>query len=91
MFKKFAFAVGLAAACATASAAGVEVIDLATAPAALAPAVPPASTAQANVVVPAEYTVSSELPEPEVFLMMLVGLLLIGVRASHVSHEKFEQ
>lgn len=31
----------------------------------------------------------SELPEPEVFLMMLVGLCLIGYRASRVSDEKF--
>ena len=33
---------------------------------------------------------SSELPEPEVFLMMLVGLVLIGYRASRVSDEKFK-
>lgn len=32
----------------------------------------------------------SELPEPEVFLMMLVGLCLIGYRASRISDEKFE-
>jgi hypothetical protein len=32
----------------------------------------------------------SELPEPEVFAMMLVGLLLIGYRATHHSTEKFE-
>jgi hypothetical protein len=32
----------------------------------------------------------SELPEPEVFLMMLVGLCLIGYRASRHSDEKFE-
>lgn len=32
----------------------------------------------------------SELPEPEVFLMMLLGLCLIGYRASRVSTEKFE-
>jgi hypothetical protein len=31
----------------------------------------------------------SELPEPEVFLMMLVGLCLIGYRASRDSDEKF--
>jgi hypothetical protein len=32
----------------------------------------------------------SELPEPEVFAMMLVGLILIGYRASRVSNEKFK-
>jgi hypothetical protein len=33
----------------------------------------------------------SELPEPEVFAMMLVGLILIGYRASRDSSEKFEK
>lgn len=32
----------------------------------------------------------SELPEPEVIVMMLVGLVLIGYRASRDSSEKFE-
>jgi hypothetical protein len=32
----------------------------------------------------------SELPEPEVFAMMLVGLILIGYRASRDSSEKFD-
>jgi hypothetical protein len=32
----------------------------------------------------------SELPEPEVFAMMLVGLVLIGYRARRDSDEKFE-
>ena len=32
----------------------------------------------------------SELPEPEVFAMMLVGLVLIGYRASRDSSEKFD-
>lgn len=31
----------------------------------------------------------SELPEPEVFAMMLLGLVLIGYRASRDSDEKF--
>lgn len=31
----------------------------------------------------------SELPEPEVFAMMLLGLVLIGYRASRDSSEKF--
>lgn len=33
----------------------------------------------------------SELPEPEVFAMMLVGLILIGYRASRDSSEKFKK
>lgn len=32
----------------------------------------------------------SELPEPEVFAMMLLGLVLIGYRANRHSDEKFE-
>ena len=32
----------------------------------------------------------SELPEPEVFATMLVGLILIGYRASRDSNEKFK-
>ena len=32
----------------------------------------------------------SELPEPEVIAMMLVGLVLIGYRASRDSSEKFQ-
>ena len=32
----------------------------------------------------------SELPEPEVFAMMLLGLVLIGYRASRDSNETFK-
>jgi hypothetical protein len=32
----------------------------------------------------------SELPEPEVFAMMVVGLILIGYRARRNSNEKFK-
>lgn len=32
----------------------------------------------------------SELPEPEVFAMMLLGLILIGYKASRDSSEKFK-
>jgi len=35
-------------------------------------------------------TVMSELPEPEVFAMMLVGLILLGYRARRDSDEKFK-
>lgn len=45
------------------------------------------STMFATAVLPAPE--ASELPEPEVLAMMLVGLLLIGYRASRDSDEKF--
>ena len=32
----------------------------------------------------------SELPEPEVFAMMLLGLVLLGFRASRDNNEKFK-
>ena len=56
-------------------AAGVRTADLSPAPH-NQPITPPASM--------------SELPEPEVLAMMLVGLVLIGYRASRDSSEKFE-
>jgi hypothetical protein len=43
-----------------------------------------------DVVVPPSPSMS-ELPEPEVFAMMLVGLILIGYRASRDSSEKFKK
>lgn len=45
-------------------------------------------TARQDIVTPPSHM--SELPEPEVFLMMLVGLVLIGYRASRDSSEKFK-
>ena len=48
------------------------------------------STLQRNEVVVPPPPWLSELPEPEVFAMMLVGLVLIGYRASRDSSEKFE-
>lgn len=56
-------------------AAGVRTADLSPAPH-NQPVRPPTSM--------------SELPEPEVLAMMLVGLVLIGYRASRDSSEKFE-
>jgi hypothetical protein len=56
--------------------ASMRVADLSTVPRNEVVAPPPASM--------------SELPEPEVFAMMLVGLILIGYRASRDSSEKFE-
>jgi hypothetical protein len=47
----------------------------------------PASARTGLVALQAEM---SELPEPEVFAMMLLGLVLIGYRASRDSDEKFK-
>lgn len=57
------------------SRAGLRVADLSTLPR-NQPVTPPASM--------------SELPEPDVLAMMLVGLVLIGYRVSRDSSEKFE-
>lgn len=57
-------------------AAAVRVADLSVVPGDAAVVAPPSSM--------------SELPEPEVFAMMLVGLLLIGYRATRHSSEKFK-
>jgi hypothetical protein len=48
------------------------------------------STVNHNEVVAPPSPSMSELPEPEVFAMMLVGLILIGYRASRDSSEKFK-
>jgi hypothetical protein len=48
------------------------------------------STVNRNEVVAPPSPSMSELPEPEVFAMMLVGLVLIGYRASRDSSEKFK-
>jgi hypothetical protein len=48
------------------------------------------STVNHNEVVAPPASSMSELPEPEVFAMMLVGLILIGYRASRDSSEKFK-
>lgn len=48
------------------------------------------STVTRNEVVAPPSTSMSELPEPEVFAMMLVGLVLIGYRASRYNSDKFK-
>ena len=47
-----------------------------------------APTARDEIVLPPANM--SELPEPEVFAMMLLGLILIGYRAGRDSSEKFK-
>lgn len=46
-----------------------------------------AVTGHNDIVTPSSHL--SELPEPEVFAMMLVGLVLIGYRAGRDSSDKF--
>jgi hypothetical protein len=76
-----------------ANAAQAAVIDLATGnDAGSSP--PPravhdlAVTGHTHIVIPPSHL--SELPEPEVFAMMLVGLILIGYRAGRDSSDKFK-
>lgn len=93
--KQFALAAALAlATCGAAQGAVVELSSDGLVPV-LAPAVSAAGLTPADLAV-IESSVAlapagkmSELPEPEVFAMMLVGLCLIGYRASRVSDEKF--
>jgi hypothetical protein len=78
-----ALAIGLS------SIAQAKVIELVPEPGARpvqSSAVDPASNRQAYALP----TVISELPEPEVFAMMLVGLILLGYRARRDSNEKFK-
>jgi hypothetical protein len=95
--KKFALAAALALTFSgSAHAAAIELVPQPVsqpAPAVVQPRPQPriadlAVTPHAAVVVPPGGI--SELPEPEVFLMMLVGLVLIGYRASRDSDEKFK-
>ncbi|MES2324713.1 MAG: hypothetical protein V4633_20840 [Pseudomonadota bacterium] len=50
--------------------------------------VPALATAPGSNLLPSAQL--SELPEPEVFAMMLLGLVLIGYRASRESDETFK-
>lgn len=47
-----------------------------------------AVTSHTHIIIPPSHL--SELPEPEVFAMMLVGLILIGYRAGRDSSDKFK-
>jgi len=47
-----------------------------------------AVTGHTHIVTPPSHL--PELPEPEVFAMMLVGLILIGYRAGRDSSDKFK-
>lgn len=78
-----------------ANTAQAALIDLDRAPGNGAQAIPApqpvhdlAVTAHTYIVTPPSHL--SELPEPEVFAMMLVGLILIGYRAGRDSSDKFK-
>jgi hypothetical protein len=72
------------------SAAQAAAVDLDTTHAIRAHRIADVSTVGRTEVVAPPSPSMSELPEPEVFAMMLVGLILIGYRASRDSSEKFK-
>lgn len=87
--KRYALAAALAFC--LGSPAQASLIDLHTGAAATATQQPVRNlsvTQRQDVVTPPSHM--SELPEPEVFAMMLLGLVLIGYRASRDSSEKFK-
>ena len=88
------FALTAALAIGLSGIAQAKVIDLApqAAPGALPAILPVHAQAGAGMPVPGVLALPgiSELPEPEVFAMMLVGLVLLGYRARRNSREKFK-
>ena len=84
------FLLGAALAICLGSPAQAALIDLhsGTQPAAQQPVRNLSVTQRQDIVSPPSHM--SELPEPEVFAMMLLGLVLIGYRASRDSSEKFK-
>ncbi|MGG7604426.1 hypothetical protein [Massilia sp. BKSP1R2A-1] len=84
------YVVGAALAICLGSPAQAALIDLhsGTQPAAQQPVRNLSVTQRQDIVSPPSHM--SELPEPEVFAMMLLGLVLIGYRASRDSSEKFK-
>jgi hypothetical protein len=90
--KRYVLAAALSSAlCLPFGAAQAAAIDLDTSHVVRAHRIADVSTvARTDVVMPPSPSMS-ELPEPEVFAMMLVGLILIGYRASRDSSEKFKK
>lgn len=88
--KKFVLAAAAAFAFGGAQATVVDIVPVnaATATPAVHPVPNLAVTPGVQALLPA--SLMSELPEPEVFAMMLVGLILIGYRARRESSEKFK-
>lgn len=86
--KKYAVAAAcMLALAATAPAGAIEVLDNQQAAIAQMESQPRMNAMQ-MATMPAPQM--SELPEPEVFAMMLLGLVLIGYRARRESGEKFQ-
>ncbi|NHZ38854.1 hypothetical protein INH39_06140 [Massilia violaceinigra] len=86
--KKYAVAAAfMLALAAAAPASAIEVLDNQQAAAAHVDSQPRMNAMQ-MATMPAPHM--SELPEPEVFAMMLLGLVLIGYRARRESGEKFQ-
>lgn len=86
--KKYAVAAAfMLALVGAAPASAIEVLDNQQAAAAHVESQPRMSAMQ-MATMPAPQM--SELPEPEVFAMMLLGLVLIGYRARRDSGEKFQ-
>lgn len=85
------FALATALAIGLSSIAQAKVVELVAEPAGSMQAVQ-ARAAEPGARPPAAFALPSgisELPEPEVFAMMLLGLILLGYRAGRDSSEKF--
>lgn len=86
------YALAAALAICVCSPAQAALVDLATTEQAVARVQQPVRnlsvTQRQDIVAPPSHM--SELPEPEVFAMMLLGLILIGYKAGRDSSEKFK-
>jgi len=83
----FALCLGTSAQAAVIDLGSADIGQMAAPAAASAPVSDLAVTNRGGIVLPAPPM--SELPEPEVFAMMLVGLILIGYRAGRDKSDKF--
>lgn len=86
--KRYALAAALAICLGSPAHAALIDLHSGTQPAAQQPVRNLSVTQRQDIVTPPSQM--SELPEPEVFAMMLLGLVLIGYRASRDSSEKFK-
>ncbi|GAB3380329.1 hypothetical protein [Massilia agri] len=86
--KRYALAAALAICLGSPAQAALIDLHSGTQPAAQQPVRNLSVTQRQDIVTPPSHM--SELPEPEVFAMMLLGLVLIGYRASRDSSEKFK-
>ncbi len=86
--KRYALAAALAICLGSPAQAALIDLHSGKQPAAQQPVRNLSITQRQDIVTPPAHM--SELPEPEVFAMMLIGLVLIGYRASRDSSEKFK-